>query len=154
MSTPFPGKHPAYASDCPFGTSASCSTGVGVLSIFPRIPSRTHPPGHYWVLSRSLVPGVADHFRSLGYAHIYFTPYTSRENWERYNPTVPLEARPIIPRPPPPPSSPFEPTPSRHPPSSGTPLPMNVSTPHQSPSNSVSTKSKYLVGSTTDLVHK
>ena len=129
----FPDRHPGFKSDCPFNTADTHPCGV--LSINPRIPSRTHPPGHYWVVSRSLVPGAVSHFRAIGYEHIYFTPYTSRANWQKFNPSAILEAKDILPLPPssPAPSAQL-PTPSQHPPSSG--APSGFQTPFQTPSPS------------------
>ena len=113
MSTP--GEHPVWKSDLPFGTGASCPTDV--LHIASRLPSPSRPPQSYWVVNRMAIPTAITHFQQLGYDLTWFTPYTSRENWEKFYPDVALENDIIIARAPAPPISQptfvLQPTPSR-----------------------------------------
>lgn len=102
-----PPAHPSFKSDLPFGSAATSTTGV--LHIARRIPSSDKPPGNYWVVSKLLLPNAVSHFATLGYDLAYFTPYSTKANWIKFNPTAFLAATDIIPQAPSPPSTPTSP---------------------------------------------
>ena len=75
----------------PFLKDASDVT-TSVLHVASSVPGSILPTLHYWVEAYDLIGNAAEAFKGLGYDVVVYTPYTSRELYERNYPNDPLQA--------------------------------------------------------------
>jgi DNA-binding protein H-NS len=104
MTTPSVGEPPPFqysslASDIAFNKDATIH-GVFFISDSTKVK----PPFQYWMRDKNLWTPCCKHFMEAGFDTFSFCPYSSREHFHRFYPSIPLhkdDIRPLAPQTPP-----------------------------------------------------